>query len=511
MINWSENRGSLVGFWAYCCLLTWWVSDHVFFWDTVQLASKHAHWYYEQNFQYLLLPETIDSGHPPIFGMYLAICWKIFGKSLMVSHFSMLPFLLGIVWLLHKIGIYYGDNTAAKYLILLVLIDPFFAGQSVLVSPDIVLVFAFSWCIFSILHQHTIGIILGTILLGTISMRGMMVTLGLYLWWILTLYFQTNKSSATPKQLLSIAYQKLPYFLPSGLLAILFLGFHYQETGWIGYHPNSPWAGSFKQVDLNGFLKNIGLLGWRLLDFGRLFLLGSLLFILFKGIKSNFQKGLPHSSLQRGKSSAQTKILDKKIKLPAHQASNKNLKIKSLFTLILVLSLLLTPSLLLHEGLMSHRYLLPITLSITLFFYHLWVVFFNKKKTRQIIFSIAFLGLLTGNLWVYPKHIAQGWDATLAHLPYYELRNKMMQYIEQKGIPLDEVGTVFPNIGPLEIYNLKGQTTGFVKKDFSKNKYFFYSVVYNDVSDEELKELENDWVVLKEFKAYGITVILYKK
>ena len=58
------------------------VQDHVFFWDTVQLGAKHAYWYYENNFQSLLLPTEIDSGHPPLFGMYLAFCWLLFGKSL---------------------------------------------------------------------------------------------------------------------------------------------------------------------------------------------------------------------------------------------------------------------------------------------------------------------------------------------------------------------------------------------------------------------------------------------
>lgn len=55
----------------------------------------------------------------------------------------MLPFLLGIVWLLQEIGAYLGTKQSAKYLILLVLVDPFFAGQSILISPDIVLGFCF--------------------------------------------------------------------------------------------------------------------------------------------------------------------------------------------------------------------------------------------------------------------------------------------------------------------------------------------------------------------------------
>ena len=481
---WSQNSRYTALFWVYCCLLTWWVSDHIFFWDTVQLASKHAHWYYEHNFQRFLLPENIDSGHPPIFGLYLAICWKTFGKSLIVSHFSMLPFLIGITWFLQKIGTYYGNTKTAKYLTLLVLVDPLFAGQSILVSPDIVLVFAFLGGIYAILVEYKIGLILSTILLGTISMRGMMATFGLYLWWVITTTISVEKESSFLKSLIPIAFNKIRYFLPAGLIAISFLGYHYYATGWIGYHPNSPWAGSFEQVGISGFIKNIGLLGWRFLDFGRVFLIGCLFWLLLKTI-----------GLKKLGTSSKESLL----------------KIKSLLVLIIVLALLLTPSLLLHKGLMSHRYLLPITLSITLFFYHLCVAFVVQKKIRQLFIGLTFLGLLTGNLWIYPKQVAQGWDATLAHLPYYDLRNQMVDYIHEKGIPVSEVGTVFPNIGPLEAYDLKGQTDGFVKKDFSKNKYFFYSVVYNDVSDGELQELENNWIILKEFNAFRISVILYKK
>ena len=45
--------------------------------------------------------------------------------------------------------------------------------------------------------------------------------------------------------------------------------FHYLETGWMGYHENSPWAPAFEKVDFQGAIKNILILGWRLLDFGR--------------------------------------------------------------------------------------------------------------------------------------------------------------------------------------------------------------------------------------------------
>jgi len=492
----SSKIQTLLPFWLYCGLLTWWASDHIFFWDTVQLASKHAHWYYEQRFQYFFLPEPINSGHPPLFGMYLAICWFFFGKSLVVSHFAVFPFLLGIIALLYNIGVHFGNRESAKYLLLLILVDPFFAGQSILVSPDIVLIFAFLGGVYGILKERPAVILMSTILLGLISMRGMMVTFSLYLWWSFTTIFLQKEQLFSIKNSIQILTKNILPFLPAGLIASAFLLGHYFHFGWIGYHADSPWAGSFESVDFMGFLKNIGILGWRFLDFGRFFLLGGLVWLL---LKTCF---LASFSASRTLSSGST-FLTKN-----HQENDNSF---ILISLIIILSLILTPSLLLHKGLLSHRYLLPITLSITFLFYHLCFQIITNVNLQKLVFSIAFIGLLTGNLWIYPKPIAQGWDATLAHVPYYNLRQKMIGYIDKQQIPYDQIGTVFPNIGAFEMYDLEGQSTGFVKKDFRHNQYFFYASVFNDISDGDFIELETNWEIVKQFDSFRVEVVLYKK
>ncbi len=457
-------------FWFYCLLLTSAVGNHSFFWDTVQLASKQAHWFYENNFQQFLLPEIIDSGHPPTFGLYLALWWKLFNKSLIVSHFSMLPFLLGIGWLLQEIGVYFVSSEKAKYLILLVLVDPFFAGQSVLVSPDVVLVFAFLLSIYGILYQKTGWLLVGNILLALISMRGMMVCFGLFLWWIIFSFLKGEKI---------LFWKKIFPFLPAGILAFAFLIYHYYSTGWLGYHLGSPWSESFEKVGLQGFIKNIGILLWRLIDFGRVFLWGILAWVVFQSLP--LLKGII------------------------------NLKLQMLGTLFIVLLIVLTPSLLIHKGLLSHRYLLPSTLSLSFLFYYIIFQFFQNKKKQKWLFAIAFMGLLSGNCWIYPKHVAQGWDTTLAHLPYYHLRTKMIGFIDRQQIPYEKIGTVFPNIGPFEIYDLNGRREGFVKKDFKKNDYIFYSNVFNDFSEEDIAELEAKWQEIQRYEHFGIEVVLYKR
>ncbi|NJO86864.1 MAG: hypothetical protein HC821_02075 [Lewinella sp.] len=74
-------------------LVYFWTADFPFFWDSIQLASRQATHFYDGGG--LLLPNAIDSGHPPGFGLYLAIWWQLPGRQLWVSHLAMVPW----VWM----------------------------------------------------------------------------------------------------------------------------------------------------------------------------------------------------------------------------------------------------------------------------------------------------------------------------------------------------------------------------------------------------------------------------
>lgn len=149
--------------------------DHVFFWDTIQLGSKHAHFYFESGFTSWLLPEQLDSGHPPLFGLYLAVGWMFFGKSLWVSHLLMLPFVWLLVYQWYRLGKYLGGEQLLPYFMLLLLVDPVVASQSILISPDLPLMGCFLLLLNSILQKRVNGKVLAVIGLAMISMRGMMV------------------------------------------------------------------------------------------------------------------------------------------------------------------------------------------------------------------------------------------------------------------------------------------------------------------------------------------------
>ena len=467
------HQKCLTPFFIFYLVLFWIVKDLPFFWDTVQLSSKQAHWFYENDFKYFFLPREIDSGHPPFFGFALAVLWKMLGKSLWVGHLAMLLFLWGIVIVVFQLGNYFLGEKYAWIVLLVFVVDPFFAGQSILVSPDISVIFFWLLGILAIIKQKNVILLFAALGLAMISLRGMMLVVGLYLFCLTKYIFEdSNKLS------LKVIFQKILPFIPSGLFGLIFLGLHYYHTGWIGYHDQSPWASTFEKAEFPRMIYNIGIISWRVLDFGRVFVWGA----IFISIIHHFRN---------------------EIKL--------TVKGKELIVLLLLMVLVLTPSMIIHKSINTHRYLLPIVLLINFTGLYFVVKSRFSVKIKTLLFTIIFLGLVTGNFWVYPKKIAQGWDATLAHWPYYKLRQEMIDFIDAENIPIAKVGTVFPNVGPFKFIELSTREGGFPLVDFEQHEYVFYSNVFNDFTDEQIDALASSWIPVKEFSDFQICVILYQK
>ena len=281
-------------------------------------------------------------------------------------------------------------------------------------------------------------------------------------------------------------FKKLWPFLPGGLLAAGYLFYHWMETGWVGYHENSTWAPSFERVDFQGFVKNIGILVWRLLDFGRVFIWGVLVIFIWVCWKK----------------------LNWRISKPDRRQTGWQLA-----ALSAIIFLALGPSQLFYQGLLAHRYFLPFFLSLN--FLILYLIKGRgslqlEERWRKLAASVLCLGLATGNFWVYPQKIAMGWDSTLAHLPWNGLQNQVQDYLNNAAIPYNKVGTAFPNIGPRELHELNGVSEGFVEKDLPTNCYVFYSNIMNDFTDAEIDELQQRWVVVFERQVGAVCTILYQ-
>ena len=445
--------------------------NNFFYWDTVQLGSKHASFFYENNFGSLLLPDHIDSGHIPSFGMYIALVWKIFGKTLWVSHLAMLPFAFGIVYQLSKLCKYF---IAPKYLgaaLILVLIDPTLLAQLVLVSPDVPLVLFFLMAMNAILDNKKWWLGVSIVALFLISMRGMMLSICLLLLDVYCNISFRRKSAAVFRSLLN----RSVIYLPALLIFLVFSCYHYSVKGWIGFHSDSPWAGSFERVDIKGFFYNIALLGWRIVDFGRIGIWLVLAIIVSLSGKYIFKD-------------ARTKLL-----------------LYFLITLIVILP----ANMLWAKGLLGHRYLLPIFLIAALLCVRLLFSEHVLEKNREPLAYLMFFVLISGHFWIYPPKISQGWDASLAHLPYYQLREQGMEYLKDQKIDIAETASFFPNKGQLSAIDLIDDDRHFQHFDGSQ-QYVFYSNSYN-ISDEEIEILNEAYHQIKKFESRDIYVVIFEK
>lgn len=450
-----------------------------FFWDTIQLASAHAHYFFETDFQSIILPNELDSGHIPFLGFYLGIIWKVFGKTLFVSHLAMLPFIMGIVYqslLLTKS--LFKERWQFKAALLLVC-DATLLAQSTMVSPDVLLVFSFLTAMNCLIAGKRKLLSVAFLGLALSSMRGMMCVAAYFLMEV-TLLMADDPMKVSKYYFIQM-FKKVLHLLKAYYLCIIvasaFLFWHYMKTGWIGYHKTMPWYPLFQPVGLQGIIRNIGILGWRLMDFGRLFMWisGLLCFIHFIRNKPLITRNL-----------------------------------RSLLILTVCTFLALAHAVIFHKNLSGHRYLIPIYLMFSLSVSYYVFEVSNRERWKKFFFWFVLLGSLTGNLWVYPDRIAKGWDSTLGYLPYFHLRSEMISFMKENKISFDKTGTGFPNNGSFEFTDLSGSTLTFDTINLSKNHYVFYSNVYNDFDDQQLNELKQKWQIIKEVHIFPVRVTLYK-
>jgi hypothetical protein len=445
--------------------------NNSFFWDTIQLGSKHASYFYTNNFTNILLPDSIDSGHIPAFGMYLALIWKAFGRNLMTSHLAMLPFVLGIVWQLHIIVKKYIIKEYAGWAVLLILLDPTLLSQMTLVSPDVPLVFFFLMGVNSLTDNSRKILALSIAFLFLTSMRGMMVSFCLM---IMDIIYNIQFQDSHKKMFRSLLKRSIIY-IPALIIFIAYYSYHFLIKGWIGFHDNSPWAELFKSVGVKGFLRNIGILGWRIIDFGRIGV-WVVFFILIIKFELNALK-------------------DKKTRF--------------LLILFLVLILFLPANMVWAKNLLGHRYLLPVYLSFSLLCANILFTLRMNEKLRLSLISFWIFMLITGNLWVYPDKISQGWDSTLAHLPYYKIRQQALEYLDEEKIDYQKVQSFFPNNSVIDYSDLNSDGRQF--NDFNNScDYVIYSNVFN-LNDTDYELVKNQYSVIKQFKRGLIHVDICRK
>ncbi|PIZ05271.1 MAG: hypothetical protein COY57_08190 [Flavobacteriales bacterium CG_4_10_14_0_8_um_filter_32_5] len=154
--------------------------------------------------------------------------------------------------------------------------------------------------------------------------------------------------------------------------------------------------------------------------------------------------------------------------------------------------------------------MLPFILIISLITAYLISHLSHSDKLKKFVFVVLIFGSLSGNFWVYPNKIAQGWDSTLGHIPFYSLQQKMNTYLDKNQITFSEVGTAFPMLGEHSVIFVNNDIRSFKPKEVGKDTYILYSNVNNDFSDSELNWLSNQYIIEKKITSPTIYLCLFK-
>ncbi len=445
---------------------------HFFFYDTVQLGAMHGSFYFNANFTKLIPPLAFDSGHLPTFGLYLALVWKVFGKSLPVAHWAMLPFMIGSCWQTLLLVRRFLPHRLVLLAATVLLFDATYLAQCSLVSPDVVLVFFFLLGLNSIFSSNKFTLTLAAFGLFTISMRGIMGCFGLFLFQNYFIYFYNKEAF------------KLFNFIKNGMCYVpgftLFVGYncvHYLATDWVFYHQNSQWAECFQKVGWSKMLYNFGISVWRCFDFGRI------LYYLI-GIPSCIYFIIKHKRIDR------------------------------LFSLLLILCFIIYVTVcgttLSYHNLSNHRYYLPVYFCVALFFLVIISHVFTIKRAQYVYFFIGVM-LLVGNLWNYPKGVAMGWDCTLSHLSYDGMRCEVDQYLDDNAIDAASVCSLFPLLSSKQLVALsKYDTASWLDYGDTTTRYIVYSNLCNAFDTNDFAKLDSSYTVVKSWKKGLVKMVLYQ-
>ncbi len=463
----KDRITTILPFVVFFILLFALTARNPFFLDKDILFSKIAYWLLENGFN-PILPDSIDPGYPPLLAYLLATAWIITGKSLILSHAIILPFTIGIIW---QMSVFLSVFIPQKNIVpamLIILADTTFLAQTTVFSTDIVMLFFFLLAINSILRNRRKLLAIAVFGILFSHMRGVSV---------LIVVFIIDICKNRPKLMFASLIKHIRAYLPGSLFFLSWLGFHYITKGWIGYHRDSPWIDCFEIVNFSGFLRNVLILVWRLLDYGKIFLWIAAFFILVKTMHN-------------------------------HVIKDQNLKF---LTLLLILAILVTiPTMLVFKILNGHRYLLVVNMMLSVVVAYLIFTKLHKRNLKLAVIAIIMTGIISGNFWVYPDNIAKGWDASLAYLPYHHLRKQMIRYIEDQNIPFEQIGTESPNTIIFRYIEANDDKRSFGRADLIQDHYVFYSNIFNMFTDKEIDTLKDEWIVEKEFRCVQVYVRLYR-
>ncbi len=423
------------------------------FWD-MYAQVKTAHFFLETDFKNLLPDGNSysDNGHFPMYAIYLALLFKIFGFKLWVAHFSVLPFVLGLLLQLKKLSAKFLNEQKTFLVLLLTLAHPAILTQTIYFSNEIAIVFFSAWMINALLEPRSSHIALTSIFLCLLNLRGISFV------FLLLIYFGLTKK------------QKSAYYLLSGMVIwIIWMLIHYYYMGWFLQGSEIK---EFREITtLSGMLKNFLLCFWKLLDLGSVI---GWIIIFISVVKIKKSNPLLNFLLL-----ATLSVFFICVPL-SNPISNRY---------FLLCYVLLLPAFVLAISAMSKR----------LFF----------------IISFIFALVLIRNNWMsYPNKYGNAWDCSLKSIPYFDVRKQLDDYTADNKIARANVEAGFQLYFNDSFYLMSDSKEEYAllsDTEMPSKLYVADSNICNNYNSDREKYLLDNYVLEQKFEKGSVYINLYKR
>lgn len=440
-----------------------------FFW-TMGYVGSLANKIYESNFSSFIF--DIDNGMPPLYGTYIAILWTVFGKSLLVMHLAVLPFLIGIILQLKKIAKALYPEISLLFLFLLLLFEPTFLTVCLMGGYDLAITFFFLYGLNSVyFKKKNIFFVLSLIMLPMLNLRGFTLVFGIFFYDIYSEWKNFNKKNFINH----FTKQIFPYLIPAFIFCC-WLVYHHSVQGWYLVHKAFD---SFQKLNsAEMFLRNFIYIFWKIFDFGRIIIwVPVIIFALNLLFKKKLFTKENHAFVFLGFSLLYYFVFYWATSYPV-----------------------------------SHRYLL-ISIILAIIPFLMIVDKISNKSLRFFIIGFTCIILFFGNFIMYPERFGNGWDASIKFIPYFKIEKELDTFISSNGIDPKQVGAEYPmHFSRSDTYldKINFKFSDLDKKDFDKWDYIVQSNISNTFAPEEIQNLNNNWILMNEFKSWPVFIKLYK-
>lgn len=427
--------------------------DTPVFWDMYGQV-KTARYFIDTNFTNLI-PNTngfTDNGYFPLYAIYLAALFKLFGYKLWIAHLSVMPFVIGLLYQLQHFCRHFLTPEKTLFVLLLVCIHPAVEAQSIYFSSEICFVFLSVWLLNTIIDERASRMALSSLLVCLLNFRGLPFVIFLALYFI---FFKKQKSA---------------WYVVSGVLvSILWLLVHFYMSGWLFKNPENIEHRTFLPV--SGMVKNIFWFMVKLTDFANI--IGLIFIALFS-------------------------FREKKI---------NELSILWIIASISVLAFCVP----LSNPIGTRYFLLAYILMLPAFILSVSSFSFQKFIAACILFTVF---LWQSGRLIKPDKYGNAWDCTLAGLDYFEARKQLDAYVQQNHIAPKDVAAGFQVYFNDNYYLMNGSGKEYdllSDTEMNANFYIADSNICNNYNPLRKEHLKNNYTLVRSFIKGPVYINLYKK